>query len=67
MSVECRLLPLEKMLHDEIKTLLHYQSKIIYYDIMIVNHTHNPLVEVRGSDDRPIFGRNDQSWPVHKA
>ena len=42
-SVQCRLRPVEKLLHDEIQTILQYQAKLIYYDLSIVNHTDNPL------------------------
>ena len=44
-SVHCRLRPVEKLLHDEIETILKYQAKLIYYDLSIVNHTNNPLLE----------------------
>ncbi len=44
-TVNCRLRPIEKLLHDEIVTILRYQAKLIYYDLSVVNSTQNPLTD----------------------
>ena len=41
-SVKCRLRPIEEHLHDEVEAS-KMTSKLIYYDLQIVNQTENPL------------------------